>query len=255
MAGAPYWRDFQKVGLTTGSGDNMMRLGAVKIMLEERPDQAVVNALALEAHRAGYQLGFHAVAEGTVTAAVTALEYINSHSPVKDRRHRVEHCSECPPPLLERIKKLGAVIVTQPPFIYYSGERYLATVPPSQQPWLYRIRSPLEKGIIVAGSSDAPVVPANPLIGIYAAVTRRAESGQTLLPEEAISPLEAVKLYTVNAAYTSFEDDIKGSLAPGKLADIVVLSDDPTSVPPEKIKDIKVEMTIIGGKVVWEGLG
>ena len=99
----------------------------------------------------------------------------------------------------------------------------------------------------------APVSPVNPLAGIYGAVTRKAASGQVLLPEEAISPVEALKMYTVNAAYASFEEDIKGSLTPGKLADIVVLSDDPTTVPPEKIKDIKVEMTIIGGKVVWEG--
>ncbi|OGO06993.1 MAG: hypothetical protein A2Y92_04175 [Chloroflexi bacterium RBG_13_57_8] len=253
MSGAPHWRDLQKVGLTTGSGDNLMRLGAVKIMVEEKPDQAGLDALALEVHRAGFQLAFHAIAEGTVNAAVTALESAGRHSPVKARRHRIEHCSECPPYLLERIQKMGAVIVTQPPFIYYSGERYLATVPSIQQPWLYRVKSLLEKGVTVAGSSDAPVVPVNPLVGIYAAVTRRAASGQSLLPEEAVSPPDAVKLYTVNAAYASFEEGIKGSISPGRLADIVVLSDDPTSVPPEKIKDIKVEMTIIGGKVVWEG--
>ena len=91
------------------------------------------------------------------------------------------------------------------------------------------------------------------MFGIYGAVTRKAESGQVLLPEEAISPRQALALYTTNAAYASFEEDIKGSIAPGKLADIVVLSDDPTQVPPEQLKDIKVQMTIIGGEVVWEG--
>jgi len=96
-------------------------------------------------------------------------------------------------------------------------------------------------------------VPVNPLAGIYGAVTRKAESGQVLLPEEAVSPGQALALYTVNAAYASFEEGIKGSLAPGKLADMVVLSGDPTRVPPERIMDIKVEMTIIGGRVVWEG--
>jgi predicted amidohydrolase YtcJ len=125
-------------------------------------------------------------------------------------------------------------------------------VPESQLPWLYRIRSPLENGIIVAGSSDAPVVPDNPLVGIYAAVTRQAESGQVLLPDERISVKQALALYTTNAAYASFEEDIKGSITPGKLADIVVLSADPTRIPPERIRDIKVEMTIIGGDVVWE---
>jgi hypothetical protein len=90
------------------------------------------------------------------------------------------------------------------------------------------------------------------MVGVYAAVTRQAESGQALLPEEAISPHRALALYTVNAAYASFEEDIKGSITPGKLADIIVLSEDPTRLPPERIKDIKVEMTIIGGEVVRE---
>ena len=258
MAGAPAWVQFQEAGLTSGSGDNQMRLGAVKIMLgigEEgvRPSQDELHKTALDCHSAGFQLAFHAVAESTVEAAVKALEYVDGHSPVVGRRHRVEHCSECPPYLLERLKKLGTVIVTHPSTLYYNGERYLATVAPGQLPWLYRIRSPLESGVVVAGSSDAPVVPVNPLVGIYGAVTRKAGSGQVLLPEERISAAQALALYTVNAAYASFEEDIKGSISPGKLADIAVLSDDPTEVPPEQIKDIKVEMTIIGGEVVWEG--
>ncbi len=252
MTGSPYWKEFRKKGLKTGSGDNLMQLGAVKFMLDVEPKQSELNELALECHQAGFQLAFHAVAESMVAAAITALEFINQHSPVTGRRHRIEHCGECPPPLLERIKKLGLVIVTQPSFIYYSGERYLATVAESQLPWLYRIKSPLEKGIIVAGSSDAPVVPVNPLVGIYAAVTRQAESGQVLLPEEGITAEQALALYTTNAAYTSFEEKTKGSISPGKLADTVVLSGDPTRLPPEEIKDIKVEMTMIGGEVVWE---
>jgi len=144
-------------------------------------------------------------------------------------------------------------VVTQPVFIYHSGERYLATVPAERQRWLYRIGSFLDAGLMVAGSSDSPVAPDNPLLGIYAAVTRRAESGQQLLPEEAISAEDALALYTTSAAYASFEEDIKGSIAPGKLADMVILSADPLKSPPEKIKDIRVEMTIIGGGVVWEG--
>jgi len=253
MAGAPLRKDFQELNLKTGYGDNLMQVGAVKIMLEVQPEQAELNELVLNCHREGWQIAFHAVAENMVAAAITALEYIARHSPVAGRRHRIEHCGECPPYLLERLKKLGVVIVTQPSFIYNSGERYLATVPESQLPWLYRIKTPLEKGVVVAGSSDAPVVPVNPLAGIYAAVTRQAESGQVLLPDERITVQQALALYTNNAAYASFDEKIKGSLSPGKLADMVVLSDDPTGVPPEKIKDIRVEMTIIGGEIVWEG--
>jgi hypothetical protein len=215
--------------------------------------QEELNQLVLDCHRSGFQLAFHAIQESAIEAAVKSLEFADGYLPVVGRRHRIEHCSECPSYLLERLKTLGLVIVTHPSTIYYNGERYLATVAPEQLPWLYRIRSPLESGVVVAGSSDTPVMPVNPLAGIYGAVTRKTMSGQVLLPEERISPAQALRLYTTNAAYTSFEEGIKGSIAPGKLADIVVLSDDPTRVPPQKIKDIKVEMTIIGGEVVWEG--
>jgi predicted amidohydrolase YtcJ len=252
MTGPETYRQFLDNGMKSGSGDNQLRLGAVKFLLEVQPNQDELNSRVLECHRAGFQMAFHAVAESTVEAAITALEYVDGFLPVAGRRHRIEHCSECPPYLLERLRKLGVVIVTQPPNIYYSGERYLATVAPSRLPWLYRIKAPLESGVVVAGSSDAPVVPCNPLAGINAAVTRQAESGQTVLPEEAVSPLQALALYTVNSAYASFEEDIKGSITPGKLADIIILSDDPAQVAPEKIKDIMVEMTIIGGEIVYE---
>jgi predicted amidohydrolase YtcJ len=258
MLGAQSQGQFQEMGLTSGSGDRQRRLGAVKVMLSEatgqvQPPQEELNRLVLDCHQSGFQLAFHAIEEGSVAAAIGALEYADGYSPVFGRRHRLEHCAECPPHLLERLKKLGAVIVTQPPFVYYSGERYLATVAASQLPWLYRIKSPLESGLVVAGSSDCPVVPDNPLVGIYSAVTRKAESGQELLPEEAVSVSQALALYTINAAHASFEEGIKGSITPGKLADIVVLSDDPNQVPLERIKDIRVEMTILGGEVVWEG--
>ena len=248
---------FQEAGLAMGAGDSQLRLGGVKIMLSEvtgqlHPPQPELNEQALGAHRAGFQLAIHAVEPSTVETAISALEYAHSHSPEAGRRHRLEHCSVCPPRLLERLSRLRAIVVTQPPFIYYSGERYLAQVPTSQLPWLYRIKSFLDSSLVVAGSSDSPVVPDNPLVGICAAVTRQAESGQQLLPQECIPAEQALALYTINAAYASFEEGVKGSITPGKLADIAVLSDDPTQIPPEQIKDIRVEMTIIGGKVVWE---
>jgi len=247
---------FQEAGLAFGSGDEQLRLDRVKIILTEtkgrlQPPQEELSKQALSAHSAGFQLAIHCVEPGTVAAAISALEYIAGQSTIAGR-HRLEHVSECPPELLERLKNIKAMVVTQPPFIYYSGERYLATVPPERQRWLYRIKSFLDSGLVVAGSSDAPVVSDNPLVGIYAAVTRRAESGQEVLPEEAISARQALAMYTANAAYASFEEDIKGAIAPGKLADMAVLSADPLKSPPELIKDIRVEMTIIDGKVAWQ---
>jgi hypothetical protein len=144
------------------------------------------------------------------------------------------------------------LVVTQPAFIYYSGERYLSDVPEAQLPWLYRTGSFLKSGLKPAASSDCPVVPCNPLVGVYAAVTRRAESGQVLSPKEASSAEEALRMYTLAGAYASFEERLKGSIEVGKLADMVLLSADPTGVAPEEIKDIQVEKTILGGEVVWE---
>jgi predicted amidohydrolase YtcJ len=257
MFGFDALAQFQEAGLEFGSGDEQLRLGGVKILVNEttgqlQPPPQELNRQALESHRAGFQLAIHCIEPGTVAAAIAALENVNSRSAIAGRRHRLEHCSECPPELLERLVKLKAMVVTQPPFLYSSGERYLATIPPERQRWLYRIKSFLDAGLTVAGSSDSPIAPASPLLGIYAAVTRKAETGQELLPEEAVTAEQALAMYTTNAAYASFEEDIKGAIAPGRLADMVILSADPLKTPPELIKDIKVEMTIIDGKVVWQ---
>jgi len=257
MFGLHALADLKDKGLRPGYGDSGLRLGAVKITLDEtrgrlNPPQEELNEGVLTAHQAGFQVAIHAVEEGTVEAAAIALEYCLNRSPKADHRHRVEHCSVCPPPLLQRLRDVDAVVVTQPAFIYFSGERYLEEVPNTQLPWLYRTRSFLENGLRPAGSSDCPVVPPDPLVGLYAAVTRKAESGQVLSPEEAISPEEALRIYTLGGAYASFEERLKGSIEIGKLADLVVLSADPTKVAPEEIKEIQVEKTIIGGEVVWE---
>jgi len=257
MFGVEALSQFQEAGLAPGSGDSQLRLGGVKIILNEatgqlQPTQSELDYQALNVHQAGFQLAIHAIEQSTVEAAITALEYAHRHLPQAGRRYRIEHCSECPPHLLNRLSKLQVVVVTQPPFLYYSGERYLAEVPANRLQWLYPFKSLLNGGLIVAGSSDSPVVLDNPLVGIYAAVTRKAESGQQLLPQECISASQALAMYTMNAAYASFEEGIKGSLAKGKLADMVVLSADPTKSLPEQVKDIQVEVTIIGGEVVWE---
>jgi predicted amidohydrolase YtcJ len=257
MFGFDVLADFTERGFCYGYGDNGLRLGAVKIAPDEtrgylNPPQQELNEMVLQAHQAGFQVAIHAVEEGTVEAAIVALEYCLRKSSRTDHRHRLEHCSVCPPKLLRRLKSLKAVVVTQPAFIYYSGERYLKEVAEEQICWLYRTKSFLKNGLKPAASSDCPVVPPDPLMGIYAAVTRKAENGQVLLPEETISPREALGLYTAAGAYASFEEHLKGSIEVGKLADMVVLSTDPTNVPPDEIEELSVEKTIIDGKIVWE---
>lgn len=257
MVGTDQLDEFRGAGLGFGSGNNNLRLGGVKITPSETgdtiyPPQPELDRMVLDIHRAGFRVAIHAIRHETVEAAVTAIERALAEVPVRDHRHRIEHCSECPPWLLERLKRAGVVVVTQPPFLFYSGERYLATVPADRLPWLYRIRSLTNAGLTVAGSSDSPIVDDNPLIGIHSAVNRCAETGQPVLPEEGISPLEALRMYTANAAYASFDEHRKGTVTEGKLADLVLLSDDPVRVTPEAIADINVVMTILGGEVAWE---
>lgn len=233
-----------------------LRPGAVKIVIQAaagslNPPREELDRLVLEVHGLGLQMAFHADEAATLEAALTALEGALGRAPRPDHRHRIEHCSVCPPPLMERLRRTGAMVVTQPPFIYYSGERYLATVPPSDLPWLYAMGSLRAGGIRVAASSDAPVAPFQPLVGIGAAVTRKAASGQDLLPHESITPLQALEAYTIDAAYAGFEEQEKGSIATGKLADLAILSDDPLAVPAGEIKDIRVMATILDGAVVW----
>ncbi len=258
MAGNEYLNDFIDAGLSFGAGDTGLRLGHVKITPSEsnhgnlHPSQEELKQMVLKIHRAGFRAAIHAVRMETVSAAADAIIYALGQAPVPDHRHRLEHCSECPAELLKKIRRASICVATQPPFVHYSGERYLATVEPERLPWLYRIKSMLDAGLTVAGSSDSPIVNDNPLMGIYAAVNRITAHDKVLQPEERISPLRALDMYTSNAARLSFEETIKGSITQGKLADLVVLSDDPTSVPPKAIKDIRVEMTILNGRVAWE---
>jgi predicted amidohydrolase YtcJ len=259
MFGKETMPQFQNIHLGFGSGGSFLRLGGMKIvpsMISDKlhPAEPDMIEQILTAHRAGYQVAIHAVQEKLVDAIVGIYEAVKNWVPdFAIRRHRIEHCAECPPQILERIKRLGLVINTHPSFAYYSGDRYLATVAPTTVPYLYPMKSFIESGLMVTGASDSPVVNNNPLMGIYGGVTRTTASGKKMSPEQCISASQVLAMYTTNAAYASHEEHVKGSITVGKYADMVVLSANPLTVPPEKIKDIKVQMTIVGGEVVWEG--
>jgi hypothetical protein len=218
------------------------------------PAPEELNALVLQTHRAGFQLAIHGVQAQMVDAIICAYEYMQSVTPdFHGRRHRLEHCSECPPPLMDRLKNLNPVVVTHPSFTYFSGDRYLATVEKDVIPWLYRTGTLVKSGLTVSAGSDSPIVPNSPVMGIYGAVTRLTASGQMLNHAEKMTAAEVIKMYTINAAYASHEETIKGTISPGKLADMVLLSANPTKVSAAEIKDTQVQMTVIGGKVVWGG--
>ncbi len=257
MVGVDELAEFEAgVGQGRELGNADLRPGAVKVVVQSTtgclcPAQDKLNEMVCRLHSSGHQVAIHADERDSVEAAVIALEQALSKKPGA-HRHRIEHCSVCPPPLIARLKDVGALVVTQPAFIYFSGERYLATVAAEDLEWLYPLGSLCAAGLRVAGSSDAPVVPLDPLTGIHAAVTRTAETGQRLLPREGISVEEALRLHTANGAFASFEEDVKGSIAAAKLADLVILDGDPTAVSPESIRGIEVTMTIIDGEIVWQ---
>jgi predicted amidohydrolase YtcJ len=258
MLGAEAFAQRQEPGLPgLCRSSNHLRTGAVKIILNEtrgelNPPQVELNQKVLDIHRAGLQVAMHAVEETTVEAACSALEYVLRRAPRVDHRHRVEHCSVCTPELAERLALLEAVVVTQPAFIYYSGERYLNTVPTEQLRHLYPIATLINVGVKVAAGSDCPVIPPDPLSGIHAAIFRTTETGQSILHDERVSTLQALWMYTMGGAYASFEESVKGSIAPGKLADVIVLEGNLLEASAEDIKHLEIDMTIIDGEIVWE---
>ena len=206
---------------------------------------------SLEIHEAGLQAVLHAVEEKTIEAACNAIEHALETIPRHDHGIASNTVPSVLLPLAKRIGDLGIMVVTQPVFLYYGGDRYLETVPSEQLENLYPIKRLIKYHVRVAAGSDFPIVKPNPLMGIYAAVTRMSENGKPLLPDEAIERLEALRMYNDTAAAASFEEQEKGSIAVGKTADLIVLNNDPTRVNAAEIKTIKVEMTIIDGEIAW----
>jgi predicted amidohydrolase YtcJ len=233
-----------------------LRSGAVKITLDEvrgylNPTQAELNSLVAEVQARRLQAAIHAVEEPTVEAAIDAIAYAINKYPLRGHRHRIEHCSICTPVNAHKLASLGAVVVTNPPFIYYSGERYLATVPAGKIRHLYALKTMLGAGLHTAAGSDAPVSPPDPLKGIYAAVTRMAETGQKVAAGQAISFPDAATLYATGAAYSCFNELKMGTISRGKYADLVVLNIGPGQTGPEELKEARVDMTILAGKVAY----
>lgn len=201
-------------------------------------------------HNAGLRVAIHAIGDRGIDIALDAIEEAQRKKP-NNLRHRIEHCSCCTPKQLERIKSLKVVPSSSIGYMWEFGDSYIENFGPERIRWIHPHKSYIEKGVIASGNSDWACSPADPMKQIYCAVTRKTKTGRTFCEDQAISVLEAVRTYTINAAYAGGEEDIKGTIEPGKLADIVVLSDDIFSIPCEKIKDVTVEMTIIGGKIVY----
>ena len=257
MPGAYYLRQFTERGLTYGAGDLRLRVGPAKLMATLttgalQPPEEEIRRLILDAHRLGSPIAVHAVEQETILAVAHALiQTADKHRGVL-YRDRIEHCAEATPEVLDLLKGSGITLVTQPGFLYESGERYRAEVPWEIQPWLYPLRTLQQAGIPLAAGSDAPVASPNPWQGIYAAITRRDSSGEALQSEQALTLEGALRLWTLGAAYASAEEQVKGTLRPGMLADLILMDRDIVRIEPEELLTCHVAMTVVGGEVVWE---
>ncbi|MCH8744300.1 MAG: amidohydrolase [Chloroflexi bacterium] len=280
MVGADQLAEFAAAGMSFGSGDRRLMLGAAKIMLTMttgamQPDLAALTDLVRQAHTAGFPVAIHAIEQDAVAAAAQALiaapaavsddsigEKIPAASsnvkiPVDRQVDRIEHCSECPPQVLELVRRSGATVVTQPGFVYWNGDRYLEQVDASLLPHLYPIGSLHRAGVPVAFSSDSPVIDPNPWPGICASVTGMTKAGSVLNPNLAgpdrqIGALAALRMYTLAGAMAEGTHPLKGSIKPGKLADLILVDDDPLGVAAERLKDISAVLTVIGGRIAWD---
>ncbi len=210
-----------------------------------------MDRLVMDAHQAGIRVSIHSIGDRGIDIALDAIEKAQKAYPASDMRHRIEHNSCSTPKQLERIKALGVVPSSSIGYMYAIGDQYAENFGPERSRWLHPHKTMQEMGIIAGGNSDCPVSFNGPLIQMYAAVTRKSCTGQAVGPEETINIKDAVKTYTWNGAYLAKEENIKGSIEAGKLADLVVLDRDVMTVPSNEIKDVKVLMTIVDGKVVY----
>lgn len=209
--------------------------------------QEEMNALATKIHKAGLQLVIHAAGDKAVDAALTAIETTSKETVGKGSRNRIEQAAVLNQELLERIKNDEVIVSVQPCVVDSEFRIWSATgrLGPDRVRWLYPLKTLINQGIRVCGGSDCPMEPLSPLLGMQGVVTRGFP------PEERLTVEEALRLYTVDAAYVSSEENIRGSIERGKLADLTVLSHDPRMVAPNQIGAVKVELTIVSGREVY----
>jgi len=208
--------------------------------------------IVMKAHEAGIRVSIHGIGDRGIDAALDCFEKAQKKQPAKDMRHRIEHNSCCTPKQLKRIKELGVTPSSSIGYMYGLGDQYAENFGPERSRWLHPHKTMLEMGIIAGGNNDCPITYYGPFVQIYTAVTRKTVTGQIISPEEAINVMDAIKVYTWNGAYLAKEENTKGSIEPGKLADMIVLDRDIQSIPAEEIKNTEVITTIVNGKIVYQ---
>lgn len=277
------WRDQAKIGVRHAFGTAFLRMGAVKgyadgslgsetayffdpytdapdkrgLLSDEMHPPSAMRQRLQGADAAGLQIFIHAIGDQAISMTLDIFEHIEKVNGKRDRRWRIEHSQHMAAKDFARYARLGVIASVQPYHAIDDGRWAEARIGPERVKRTYAFRTFLDSGVRLAFGTDWPVAPLSPMWTIYAAVTRATLDGKNpggWVPEQKLSVIAAVEAYTLGSAYAEFQEKEKGSITPGKLADFVVLSDDIFKIPPTAIKDVKVEATFVGGKVVYGGL-
>jgi predicted amidohydrolase YtcJ len=268
------------LGVFSGLGDEWLRIGALKMAIDggttshtawmfepflgedrvydyNRLDPEDLRAFFARGHAQGWDIGIHAIGDRAHHEAAAAFaDVLAVADPQRpggnDHRHNLIHAYFASEASLQQMAHYGLAAVIQPTFIYYEGDDLFRDVGPALAQRYKPMRTYLDRGIRVIATSDIPsTVHFNPFVGLYSLVTRRSHKGTPIAPDQAVSRTEALTAYTVTAAWLTRDEQIKGPLAPGFLADLAVLDTDYFTCPEEAIKDIRVDLTIVGGKVAY----
>ena len=262
----------QAANIHTGFGDEWIRVGGVKFVADgsasERTmrmstpyvgtedygiltmTQEQLHEAIDDAHSHDWQVGVHANGDVTIDMVLKAYERALQKWPDADRRHRIEHCTLVNPDLIRRIKASGVIPTPFWTYVYYHGEKW-REYGDGKIAWMFAHKSFLDAGIRVPGASDYTPGPFEPLMALQSMVTRKDYKGRVWGPNQKVTVDQALMIATINGAYASHEEDLKGSITAGKLADFIVLEQDPHDVDPDQIMNIKINRTVVGGKTVY----
>ncbi len=272
MVGRELFGAMKQSKIRTGFGDQWLRVGGLKLMADgscsertmrmttsysDRPgyygiltmSQKELDEAIEDAHRHQFQVGVHANGDVAIDMVLKSYERVLKRHPHPNSRFRIEHCTLVNPALLRRIAAIGAIPTPFYTYVHFHGNKWAAYGKQRLQ-WMFAHRSFLDHTIRVAAASNYVPGPYEPLMAIQSMVTRKDFEGRVWGPNQRIKVSEALRVCTINGAYASFEENIKGSITPGKLADFVILAKDPHNVAPDQIKEIAVVRTVVGGKTV-----
>jgi predicted amidohydrolase YtcJ len=269
----------ESAGLMSGFGNDRLKIAAIKLVADgslqgytgyvtkpyhmpfkgdatyrgyPRGSREDLTATVVRLHRAGYQIAIHGNGDASIDDIIFAFRQAQRELPRPDARHRIEHCQTAREDQLDAMKELGITPSFFVGHVYYWGDRHRDIfLGPERGSRISPLRSALDRGIRFTIHDDTPVTPVNPLMLVWDAVNRLTSSGKVLGPDQRIPVEAALRAVTLDAAWQNFEQDRKGSIEPGKLADFVVLSDNPLTIDPVKIRDIKVLETIVGGRTIY----